>query len=209
MAGRAQPLGAAVWLGCGAASVLLALSLGVLVTWWSQRILKPIPALHQRVEAVARGDLSTTLDLGGDDELGRLAAAFDRMVQALSRRDASLRELQQMQREIVEGLRAAVVVIGSDGVVRIANPAATDLLGVRGEERAATSGLAEVPGLLDAVGTVRDSDQRVTLARVAVARGKRQATLDVALAPFGRADDGTQSQRSVRARPRWASSHHH
>ncbi|MCB2134555.1 MAG: thiamine/thiamine pyrophosphate ABC transporter permease ThiP [Rhodobacteraceae bacterium] len=30
MAGRAQPLGAAVWLGCGAASVLLALSLGTL-----------------------------------------------------------------------------------------------------------------------------------------------------------------------------------
>lgn len=45
--------------------VLLSLSLGVLVTWWSQRILKPIPALQERVEAVARGDLSTTLDLGG------------------------------------------------------------------------------------------------------------------------------------------------
>jgi signal transduction histidine kinase len=171
--------------------VLLALSFGVLVTWWSQRILQPIPALHQRVEAVARGDLSTTLDLGGNDELARLAAAFDRMVKALSRRDASLRELQQMQREIVEGLRAAVVVVAADGVVRIANPAARELLEVQPDARVEASGLAQVPGLLEAIANVRASDQRVSLARVSAPRGQQQVTLDVVLAPFGRAEDGS------------------
>lgn len=170
--------------------VLLALSLGVLVTWWSQRILKPIPALHQRVEAVARGDLSTTLDLGGDDELGRLAAAFDRMVKALARRDASLRELQQMQREIVEGLRAAVVVIGADGVVRVANPAARELLAVSTDQRADEAGLGQVAGLLDAIEQVRATDQRVTLGRVSVPHGAKEVVLDVSLAPFGRDDEG-------------------
>jgi nitrogen fixation/metabolism regulation signal transduction histidine kinase len=148
--------------------VLLSLSLGVLVTWWSQRILKPIPALQERVEAVARGDLSTTLDLGGDDELGRLAAAFDRMVKALALRDASLRELQQMQREIVEGLRAAVVVVDTEGLVRVANPAARDLLRVATEQRAEES-LGAVPGLLAAIEQVRTTDQRVALGRVNVA----------------------------------------
>lgn len=170
--------------------VLLALSLGVLVTWWSQRILKPIPALHQRVEAVARGDLSTTLDLGGDDELGRLAAAFDRMVKALARRDASLRELQQMQREIVEGLRAAVVVVDVDGVVRVANPAARELLAVDTEQRADEAGLVRVAGLIEAIEQVRSTDQRVTLGRVSVLHGAKEAVLDVTLAPFGHDDEG-------------------
>jgi len=173
--------------------VLMALSLGVLVTWWSQRILQPIPALHQRVEAVARGDLSTTLDLGGDDELSRLAAAFDRMVKALGRRDASLRELQQMQREIVEGLRAAVVVVDNGGVVRVANPAARDLLHVDGDQRSDEGGLVHVAGLLDAIERVRTTDQRVALGRVSVPRGPhdaREAVLDVSLAPFGRDDEG-------------------
>ncbi|MBK6811302.1 MAG: HAMP domain-containing protein [Sandaracinaceae bacterium] len=169
--------------------VLLSLSLGVLVTWWSQRILKPIPALQERVEAVARGDLSTTLDLGGDDELGRLAAAFDRMVKALALRDASLRELQQMQREIVEGLRAAVVVVDTEGLVRVANPAARDLLRVATEQRAEES-LGAVPGLLAAIEQVRTTDQRVALGRVNVARGTQEVVLDVSLAPFGRGEEG-------------------
>jgi signal transduction histidine kinase/HAMP domain-containing protein len=169
--------------------VLLSLSLGVLVTWWSQRILKPIPALQERVEAVARGDLSTTLDLGGDDELGRLAAAFDRMVKALALRDASLRELQQMQREIVEGLRAAVVVVDTEGLVRVANPAARDLLRVATEQRAEES-LGAVPGLLAAIEQVRTTDQRVALGRVSVARGTQEVVLDVSLAPFGRGEEG-------------------
>jgi signal transduction histidine kinase/HAMP domain-containing protein len=169
--------------------VLLSLSLGVLVTWWSQRILKPIPALQERVEAVARGDLSTTLDLGGDDELGRLAAAFDRMVKALALRDASLRELQQMQREIVEGLRAAVVVVDTEGLVRVANPAARDLLRVTTDQRADES-LGAVPGLLAAIEQVRTTDQRVALGRVSVARGTQEVVLDVSLAPFGRGEEG-------------------
>ena len=182
--------------------VLLSLSLGVLVTWWSQRILKPIPALQERVEAVARGDLSTTLDLGGDDELGRLAAAFDRMVKALALRDASLRELQQMQREIVEGLRAAVVVVDTEGLVRVANPAARDLLRVATEQRAEES-LGAVPGLLAAIEQVRTTDQRVALGRVNVARGTQEVVLDVSLAPFGRGEEGASvgSVLVVVARP--------
>jgi signal transduction histidine kinase/HAMP domain-containing protein len=169
--------------------VLLSLSLGVLVTWWSQRILKPIPALQERVEAVARGDLSTTLDLGGDDELGRLAAAFDRMVKALALRDASLRELQQMQREIVEGLRAAVVVVDTEGLVRVANPAASELLRVT-TDQCADESLGAVPGLLAAIEQVRTTDQRVALGRVSVARGTQEVVLDVSLAPFGRGEEG-------------------
>ena len=45
---------------------------GVAVTFLSQRLLRPIPLLHQRVAAVARGDLSSAVDIKRDDELGQV-----------------------------------------------------------------------------------------------------------------------------------------
>jgi nitrogen fixation/metabolism regulation signal transduction histidine kinase len=98
---------------------LLALIVGIAVTFLSQRLLRPIPLLHQRVAAVSRGDLSSAVDVKRDDELGQLVAEFERMVQALAARDQSLREaalaeqrLQRMQVQIVEALRAAIVFLG-------------------------------------------------------------------------------------------------
>lgn len=113
---------------------LLALALGLAATVWSQRVLKPLPLLQERVAAVAQGDLSSRkLQLTGDDELGRLAQDFERMVSALAARDARLEELRRMQVRIVAGLRAAVVVIDADERVRTVNPAAGPVLGLGDE----------------------------------------------------------------------------
>jgi signal transduction histidine kinase len=72
----------------------LALLVGVAVTWWSQRVLSPLPRLQERVEAVARGELVEKLGPTRDDEIGRLAQEFERMVKALVAREDSLREAQ-------------------------------------------------------------------------------------------------------------------
>jgi signal transduction histidine kinase len=77
--------------------VVLALAVGVGVTFWSQRVLSPLPRLQERVEAVARGDLARRFGPESDDEIGRLGREFERMVAALAARDESLRHLQQMQ----------------------------------------------------------------------------------------------------------------
>jgi two-component system, NtrC family, sensor kinase len=72
----------------------MALLVGVIVAWWSQRVLSPLPRLQERVEAVARGELSERLGPTTDDEIGRLAQEFERMVAALVAREDSLREAQ-------------------------------------------------------------------------------------------------------------------
>ncbi|HEX2676516.1 MAG TPA: ATP-binding protein [Polyangiales bacterium] len=72
----------------------VALLVGMLVAWWSQRVLSPLPRLQERVEAVARGELSEKLGPTTDDEIGRLAQEFERMVKALLAREESLREAQ-------------------------------------------------------------------------------------------------------------------
>ena len=80
-----------------AALAVLALVVGVAVTFWSRRVLAPLPELQERVAAVARGDLAHRLEPNTDDEIGQLGREFERMVAALAARDESLQRLQQMQ----------------------------------------------------------------------------------------------------------------
>src|SRR5687768_5579262 len=117
-------------------------------------MLSPLPRLQQRVAAVARGDLARGRGPHGDDELGRLAAEFERMVDALAARDARLRDLQKMQERIVTDLRAAVVVVDGHGAVRIANPAAAAVLGI---EPGAAGEPLEQTGVLDRVPPLRQA----------------------------------------------------
>jgi two-component system, NtrC family, sensor kinase len=82
----------ALLLGLG----LLALGLSVTITVWSQRVLAPLTKLSERVAAVARGDLSARVATHAEDEIGRVASEFERMVTALSQRDEQLRKSERL-----------------------------------------------------------------------------------------------------------------
>ena len=176
--------------------IAISLLVGVAVTWWSQQVLSPLPRLQERVEAVARGDLAAQrLVPTTDDEIGRLARQFEAMVTAIGARDSSLRQaaerlrlLQQMQEQIVAGLRAAVLVVDGEGVVRSANPAASTLTGVDG---AAVGRPLEQSGLLGrleplgaAIAEVTGGAERSVLAAAAL-KGPAQRQLNVLVTPFG------------------------
>lgn len=174
---------------------ILALLVGVAVTFLSQRLLRPIPLLHQRVAAVARGDLSSTVDIKRNDELGQLVAEFERMVQALAARDQRLREaalaeqrLQRMQVQIVEALRAAILVLDADRVIRTTNPAADHILGVSAREVGLridnTSLLRRFPALDRAIDEVARGGDAVTLEGEPIA-GFTERLVDVLVTPFG------------------------
>lgn len=174
---------------------LLSLVVGIAVTFLAQRLLRPIPLLHQRVAAVARGDLSSTVDIKRDDELGQLVAEFERMVRALAARDQSLREaalaeqrLQRMQVQIVEALRAAILVIDPDRLIRTTNPAADQILGVSPREVGAlvddTSLLRRFPALARAITAVAEGGDAMTLQGERIA-GFAERLVDVLVTPFG------------------------
>lgn len=75
---------------------MVALALGLAVAWWSQRLLAPLPRLQERVAAVARGELDARLQHHADDEIGVVAAEFERMVDALGQRDEKLRRTERL-----------------------------------------------------------------------------------------------------------------
>ena len=184
----------------------LAVLIGMVVIWWSQRLLAPLPRLQQRVAAVARGDFAQKITAARDDEIGKLTIEFERMVEAVSARDRrlrdaadSLRELQRTQEQIVAGLRAGVVVVDSASIVRSANEAARSVLGL-GPEAIDTSleetGLAErLPGLTEAIDdVVVEGGERAALVAAPIEDGLDgdEATtryVDVLITPFGMRDE--------------------
>jgi len=86
--GRA--LGLLVGLG------LVALAVGLAISFWSQQMLRPLTKLTERVGAVARGDLAARIEPHANDEIGHVATEFERMVDALSQRDAQLRRTERL-----------------------------------------------------------------------------------------------------------------
>ncbi len=164
----------------------LALLVGLSATFWSLRVLRPLPLLQERVGAIAEGDFDTPpLKVRGADELALLAQDFDHMVDALRARDAGLSELRRMQAQIVAGLRAAVVVLDGDDVVRSVNPAAARVLGL---SREAEGHEFDTPaGLRDGIAEVRSGTPQVVLEAIEQPDPAGGATrqIDMLLTAFG------------------------
>jgi len=74
------------------AAIAVACVLGAASTVTALRALRPLTRLRDRALAVARGDLRPVSVDAGDDEIGELAAEFERMVGAVAARDVALRK---------------------------------------------------------------------------------------------------------------------
>ena len=114
--------------------LLLAAALALLVSLVASLLVSTfIAARLKRIEAsaesIAGGDLSVTVPIGLEDEIGQLAGSFNTMAERL--RDA----FSQVEREkdrvevLLNDLSEGVIGISADGRVTITNPAAADLLG--------------------------------------------------------------------------------
>ncbi|UHA74265.1 methyl-accepting chemotaxis protein [Paenibacillus sp. 481] len=82
-------------------AIVISLTLGliviVVVGWYIHRKLRGLNVIHKLSEQAAQGDLSITLSVKGNDEVGRLAAVFNQMIERLSE---LLREVQQASRNV-------------------------------------------------------------------------------------------------------------
>jgi signal transduction histidine kinase len=114
--------------------LLLAAALALLVSLVASLLVSTLIAARlKRIEAsaetMAGGDLSVTVPVGLEDEIGQLGQSFNSMAERL--RDAfSQVELEKNRVEILlNDLSEGVIGISADGHVTITNPAAAELLG--------------------------------------------------------------------------------
>ncbi|NOJ94269.1 HAMP domain-containing protein [Corallococcus sp. CA049B] len=70
---------------------IMAIGVGVGVTAWSARTLRPVRTLIEGVSRIGRGDYSAQLGVRGEDEVALLAREFDQMARSLQAREAQLK----------------------------------------------------------------------------------------------------------------------
>ncbi|NMC72161.1 MAG: HAMP domain-containing protein [Myxococcales bacterium] len=158
------------WMLLGLALVAAGIAIGILV--FVHSILAPLRALERAVQAVARGDLSGRIDVRRGDEIGRLAAQFDRMTAAIRDRDERLRALQQSEKLAALGRMAAHV------THEVRNPLSaiglnTELL----QEELERAGAPEATrGMVQAIAREVERLTRVTQSYLSLARTPRLET---------------------------------
>jgi len=138
-------------------ALAIAIAIGLLVGFVvSTLITIRIKRLARGAEQMAAGRFDAALPAGGSDEIGDLTRSLDTMREALRDSFDLLATERDRLSAIFDGLAEAVIVVGEDGTVRFANPAA-DRLVRQGQpaaalipslRRAAKRGSDEIPILV-------------------------------------------------------------
>jgi PAS domain S-box-containing protein len=100
-----------------------------------QRVSQPILALAETAAAVAhRRDYSVRATRHGNDEVGRLADAFNQMLAEIHGQHEALRESESRVRAVLNSALSAVIVIDRDGRITDWNARAEKIFGWRSAE---------------------------------------------------------------------------
>jgi NtrC-family two-component system sensor histidine kinase KinB len=128
-------------------SVVAVLLASIVAVWLARSILLPVRALTASVEALRQGDFDRRIQTASSDELGQLAAGFNRVAESLSEyRRSSLGELLAAKTTLEATLNAlpdAVFVIAPDGTLVAVNPPGTAVLDAK--RAAGATRLQELP----------------------------------------------------------------
>jgi len=101
---RGEAFRLAIWSSAVYLGVLVVL-LALLAYILRRQVAAPLSELTRAAERVATGDMNVRLPAGRDDELGRLALAFNEMASSVAERDAALRRDKQKIEEALTSLR--------------------------------------------------------------------------------------------------------
>jgi two-component system phosphate regulon sensor histidine kinase PhoR len=116
-----------LWIGVAAAAVLVSF---VLSARLARRLRRPLRALRSVADKLGEGNSGQRVFHEGHDEIGELAAAFNRMSEQLDARIARLEEDRQQLRTILSGMVEGVVALDAGQRILYANERATQLLGL-------------------------------------------------------------------------------
>lgn len=107
----------------------------ILALYITNKIIKPIYNLIQKIKGIAEGDYSQQLDIEGDDEIGELAREFNSMTEKLeSYDDLNIKKLmkeKQKAEAIVESISDGIIVTDEFNRVILVNRAAEKALNIR------------------------------------------------------------------------------
>ncbi|WP_254602086.1 sensor histidine kinase NtrY-like [Sphingomonas bacterium] len=120
----------------GVSLLIVAIAIWVALTV-ADRLVRPIGELVGAARRVAAGDLAARVNPSrrAQDEVGTLAAAFNRMTRRLQEQTGALESRRALTEAVLSAVSAGVISVDAAGLVTIINPSATTLLAT--EEAAA------------------------------------------------------------------------
>ena len=108
----------------------LAVSLVLIVLFLNKRLLSPLRKLMSFSDRLSHGDFDTRLDMGGDDELGRLSIQLDQMRVAIRHLFDDVARREERFRTIVTQVPGAVFRVNADGTVDFVSDAIEDVAAI-------------------------------------------------------------------------------
>ncbi len=122
-----------LWAG----QVLLQMLLFILIWYLVRTFTRPIKTLQETMTAMQTdGDLSRRVEIQGNDEVTRMASAFNSLVSKLQssnderdRIEQALRGAESRTRAVLDNLGVGVIVINEHGIIETCNPAANEIFG--------------------------------------------------------------------------------
>jgi signal transduction histidine kinase len=109
----------------------LAVLAGVIL---GQQVTGPLGTLSDAVERLGQGDFSTSIPVGGTQEVGKLASTIQNMRDNLVQLTADLRRREAEAQAVLSGIVEGVYAVDKSRVIRYLNPQAARLLGVQAHE---------------------------------------------------------------------------
>jgi two-component system, OmpR family, sensor kinase len=93
------------------ASIIAGVVAVVISLFMSRRLTGPLASMTQAAQAMARGDLAQRVQVGANDEVGRLAEAFNTMAASVARSEQLRRDLVA---DVAHELRTPIAVLRAD-----------------------------------------------------------------------------------------------
>ena len=189
-----------VALGIVAGAIWIALNV-------ADRLVRPMGELVGAARRVAAGDLAVRVATRtSQDEVGTLAAAFNRMTRRIQEQTGALESRRALTEAVLSGVSAGVISVDAQGLVTLINPSASALLRTQGSAALGAS-LAE---LAPELATLLESGEPEAVIQLAAAGEFRTLAVTIGRAGVGPAsghvltfDDITQ-QLADQRRAAWA-----
>ncbi len=129
--------------------------------WFARHLVAPIRRLIGAAQRVAHGDLDVVLPLRrGEGDLRRLSRDFNNMTSELARQrhelvsaNEQLSERRRFMEAVLSGVSAGVIGLGHDGTIRLVNPSAELLLGIKSEAVSGQTLAEALPELAEILAT--------------------------------------------------------
>ena len=169
-----------IYLGFALILILAAVWLGM---WFAERLSRPVGRLAAAAERVGQGDLDVLVqEEEGDDEIATFGRVFNQMTRQLKAQllalEGSHKSTESRRRlfdSVLSNITAGVIGLTPEGNLEFANPAATSLLDLGGDERPLSVIVPEFAALFDKLrlGTWPALQEEIRITR----RGKQENLL--------------------------------